>query len=106
MGRSSMRLRVSCAGNMTPNGSSSLSLSSCTLIAISCRLTGERSRGLAGSSIVVLADALQPGVVGEEPEKGVGGEQKLHSMYSRNSSTGSSKSSDIQILPWRLPALG
>src|SRR5271157_1654935 len=25
---------------------------------ISCRLTGERSRGLAGSSIVVLADAL------------------------------------------------
>src|SRR5271157_6173163 len=48
----------------------------------------------------------QPGVVGEEPEKGVGVEQKLHSMYSRNSSSGSSKSSDIQILPLRLPALG
>src|SRR5271157_4597854 len=48
----------------------------------------------------------QPGVGGEEPEKGVGVEQKLHSMYSRNSSSGSSKSSDIQILPLRLPALG
>src|SRR5271157_1926206 len=34
---------------------------SCTLIAISWRLTGERSRGLAGSSIVVLADALSLG---------------------------------------------
>ena len=48
----------------------------------------------------------QPGVVGEEPKKGVGIEQELHSMDSRNPSSGSSKSSDIQILPLRLPALG
>lgn len=48
----------------------------------------------------------QPGVIGKEPEQGMGVKQERHSMYSRNSSSGSSKSSDIQILPLRLPALG
>src|SRR5208337_5029846 len=67
-----MRLSVSCAGNITANGSSSLSLPSCTLIAISWRLTGERSRGLAGASIVVLADALSLGSSARNQRKGRG----------------------------------
>src|SRR4051812_14309057 len=45
------------------------------------------------------------GVVAEEPQEGMGVQEQVHSMFSLNSSSGSSKSEAMRIFPLALPAL-
>ena len=84
-------------------GSPRSSLPSATLIAISQQVAMLTNFRFAGFSINVRAVLLSLESLFDEPEEGVCIQQQVHSMYSRKSSKGSSKSGAILTLPAGCP---
>ena len=97
IGSSSKQLRAMARSRYERDGSPRFSLPSPTLIATSQQVAMLTNLRLAGSSIEDLAVLPSRGTVLEEPDDSVGVEERVdHSMYSRNSSSGASKSGAIQ----------